>query len=97
MLWILIGGTLVASSLLLMALRRKRGEKHVDNDLSRLLDWPMVITGILVMVPTWFWWDFIIGIVVVILWEVWKWVKAHRERAELDLATVKVTAKQGVR
>lgn len=92
MFWIWFGLILIVPSLAMMAVRHYRQEKHVDNDLTKLLDWPMVVTGILMMIPTWVWWDFIVGLIVVILWEGYKFAQVKRKHADHEYA--QATAKQ---
>lgn len=93
--WIILGLLLIVASLVMMAIRHVRGEDHVDTKLTSLFDWPMVVTGVLVMIPTWVWWDFTVGLLAMIAWEAYKWMQTKRLHAEHEYA-VATTPKEEV-
>jgi hypothetical protein len=91
--WLILGFGLIISSVICMVSRHYRGEKHQDNQLTRYLDWPMIVTAILLMVPTWAWWDFIVGLVVMAMWEVWQLLTAKRKLAQHELSSATKSGK----
>lgn len=96
MFWIVLGLILVVPSVVMMAIRYFRGAAHTDSDLTRLLDWPLLVTGVLMMIPTWIWWDFTVGLVAMIAWETYKFIQAKRKHAEHDYAKATAPEKEAV-
>jgi hypothetical protein len=83
--WILLGLACIIPSAIYMGLRYVRGDAHKDTVITKFLDWPLVITGILLMVPGYIWIDVTVGLVAMIAWEIYGWVTARRKREELAL------------
>lgn len=81
-----IGGAVILACLVVMGIRWWRGEAHTDGEISRYFDWPLIITVVLLLVPTPYWWDYFVGIAVMIAFELYKWVRTKRRHAEHDYA-----------
>lgn len=84
--WIFVGLTCIIPSVVFIALRRKRKKRFVDTPFTKIFDWPLVITGVMFLIPGWIWWDITVGLVAAIAWEVYKFMVAKRKHAEHDLA-----------
>lgn len=84
MFWVYIGGIVMLASLAMILSRRWGKDRHVDNYLSGLLGWPTFVSGLLMMIPTFIWYDFAIGFIAMAAYEGWQYVAVKRKHAQHD-------------
>ena len=53
----------------------------------RLLGWPTLVSGLLMFLPTGFWWDFLVGFAAMAMYELYQFLRAKRQHAELQYET----------
>ena len=87
--WIVIGGGMMLISFIMLMIRHFRKEKHRDSYVTNLFGWPTFVSGMLMMVPTFIWYDFLIGFVAMAAYEGWQFIAAKRKIAEHELSKVK--------